>query len=335
MRTKIAYSKEFSKHDTKGHPENAQRLQVIIDELQQSTLYDKLEIIQPEMISEGALYSLHSAEMIQQIKDISSTEDSWIDLDTYVCTSDYETARKAAGGLFQISQEVLAGKIDNGFALIRPPGHHATYERSMGFCLFNNAALTANELSKKGKKTLIFDCDVHHGNGTQNLFYKRNDVMYQSFHLYPHYPGTGPIEDIGNNDGQGYTINAPLSHGNGDTAIIQLLDEIFLPIARQFQPDIIIISTGYDSHHQDPLGGLKLTANCYGKIIEKLQKIQLKIVCTLEGGYNLNWIGKCFLSQISQLLQDPLSITDQSNENNTVQPIINKLKEEISKYWEI
>ena len=335
MTTQIAYSKDFNKHDNADHPENAKRLQVMMREIQNASFYDKLDFFEPDLISEEALYSVHSDDMIQQVKDISSTGDSWIDMDTYVCKSDYETARKAAGGLLQISRNVLDGKADNGFALVRPPGHHATYERSMGFCLFNNAALTANELSKKGKQVLVFDCDVHHGNGTQYLFYDRCDIMYQSFHLYPHYPGTGPVEDIGEGDGEGYTINAPLSHGNGNEAVSQLLDEIFLPIARQFKPDLVIVSSGYDSHHLDPLGGLKLTSNFFGEIIAKLQNIQPKIVCTLEGGYNLDWIGKCLVSQLGQLISHPVVFDDTAVEDIMVKPVINKIRNELASYWKI
>ena len=335
MTTQIAYSKDFNKHDNADHPENAKRLQVMMREIQNASFYDKLDFFEPDLISEEALYSVHSDDMIQQVKDISSTGDSWIDMDTYVCKSDYETARKAAAGLLQISRNVLDGKADNGFALVRPPGHHATHERSMGFCLFNNAALTANELSKKGKQVLVFDCDVHHGNGTQYLFYDRCDIMYQSFHLYPHYPGTGPVEDIGEGDGEGYTINAPLSHGNGNEAVSQLLDEIFLPIARQFKPDLVIVSSGYDSHHLDPLGGLKLTSNFFGEIIAKLQNIQPKIVCTLEGGYNLDWIGKCLVSQLGQLISHPVAFDDTADENIAVKPVINKIRNELASYWKI
>ncbi len=335
MATQIAYSKDFSKHDNAGHPENAQRLQVMMNEIQNTSFYEELDFFEPDLIDENALYSLHSDEMIQQIKDISSAADSWLDLDTYVCKSDYETARKAAGGLLQICRNVLDGKTDNGFALVRPPGHHATHERSMGFCLFNNAALAANEISKKGKKILIFDCDVHHGNGTQYLLYDRCDILYQSFHLYPHYPGTGPVEDIGEGAGKGYTVNAPLSHGNGNEAVSELLDGIFLPIARQFKPDLIIISSGYDSHHSDPLGGLKLTSNFFGNIIKKLQEVQPKIVCTLEGGYNLDWIGKCLASQLGQLISAPVMYDDNVVENNKVKPVIDKIKNELASYWKI
>jgi acetoin utilization deacetylase AcuC-like enzyme len=205
----------------------------------------------------------------------------------------------------------------------------------MGFCLFNNAALTANELSKIGNKVLIFDCDVHHGNGTQYLFYDRFDIMYQSFHLYPHYPGTGSLENIGEGDGIGYTVNAPLGPGNGNEAVTQLLDEIFLPIALQFKPDIIVVSSGYDSHHMDPLGGLKLTSNFFGDIIKKLQSIQKKIVCTLEGGYNLDWIGKCLVSQIGQMINYPVIFDDNAIEDNIAEPVIKKLRNELANYWEI
>jgi len=335
MTTQIIYSDEFNKHDSFGHPENAERLEVMMHEIKESSLHNKLEIIKPKLLIEKILFSVHSNDMIQQIKDMSYHGDSWIDMDTYVCESDFETARLAAGGLLKLCNNVLSGKASNGFALIRPPGHHATHNRSMGFCLFNNVAISANEIAKEGKKVLIFDHDVHHGNGTQDIFYNRNDVMYQSFHLFPHYPGTGNIEEIGTGDGQGYTINAPLIHGNGNCAISKLLDEIFLPIAQQFNPDVILISSGFDSHHADVLGGLKLTANFFGEMIAKFQDIQPKIVCTLEGGYNLNWIGKCLLSQISQLVAQSVTFKDSAGENANVEQVIKEIKNELNTYWKI
>ncbi len=335
MTTQIVYSNEFSKHDSAGHPENAERLMVMMDEVKKSSFYNKLEFVEPELLPEEILFSVHSDKMIQQIKDISSRGDSWLDMDTYVCESDYETARLAAGGLLRVCKNVLHEKADNAFALVRPPGHHATRDRSMGFCLFNNVAISANEISKEGKKVLIFDHDVHHGNGTQYIFYDRKDVMYQSIHLFPHYPGTGDISEIGSGVGQGYTINAPLIHGNGNNAVSKLLDEIFLPIVQQFGPDIILISSGFDSHHSDVLGGLKLTSNFFGKIIAKLQEIQPKMVCTLEGGYNLNWIGKCLLSQLGQMVSQPVTFDDSVKEDMDVGPVVDKIKYELDKYWKI
>ena len=335
MTTPIVFSDEFNKHDTADHPENADRLYVMLDAHEQAPFYKKLKFIEPEMLPEELLYEVHSAEMIQRVKEISEKGDSWIDLDTYVCKSDYETARLAAGGVASVCRNVVEGDAPNAYALVRPPGHHASAERSMGFCLINNAGLAAHALSKKGKRVLIFDHDVHHGNGTQSIFYRRKDVMYQSFHLSPHYPGTGDASEIGEGDGKGYTINAPLGFGHGDGAVLQLFDEIFIPITTQFKPDLIIISAGYDSHHSDQLGGLKLTANFFGEMIKRFQDVQPRIVCTLEGGYNLQWIGKCFLSQVGQLMSYPLQFDDPVKGNDDVKAVIDKMRKELGEYWEL
>jgi acetoin utilization deacetylase AcuC-like enzyme len=335
MTTQIIFSEKFNRHNIEGHPENAERTSIMLHEIKNSSLSNDLDFSEPEILPNDLFFELHSERMVEQIKERSKLKESWIDLDTYVCRNDYETSRLAAGGVLSACKQVLDGKIDNAFCLTRPPGHHATKERSMGFCLFNNAALAAHAISKQVKKVLIFDCDVHHGNGTQDIFYDRNDVMYQSFHLYPHFPGTGRIDEIGNRDGIGYTINAPLFFGNGDHAVSSLLEEIFLPIASQFDPEIIIVSTGFDSHYSDPLGGLRLTANFFGEIISYLQKIQPKIVCTLEGGYNLKWIGKCLLSQIAQLSYAPMRFIDTVKENESVKPVIEEIKNRVDRYWKI
>lgn len=335
MTTQVVYSEEFNKHNNPGHPENAQRLNAMINEVNKSPIKDKLDFIKPEILPEKILYEVHSEWMIENIKDLSSNGISWVDMDTYVCQSDYETARLAVGGLLQACNSVLDGKTENAFALVRPPGHHATKNRSMGFCLFNNIAIAANEVAKKGKKVLIYDFDVHHGNGTQDIFYNREDVLYQSTHLSPHYPGTGSIDEIGAGKGEGYNINAPLYYGKGDKAVSKILDEIFLPVAKQFKPDIILFSVGYDSHHMDPLGGLRFTVNFYGEIIARYQKIQPKIVCTLEGGYNLNWIGKCLISQLGQMTNQKIKIKDFIEEDSNVDDIIIKLKNKLKKYWKI
>ncbi len=335
MTTQLLYSKEFLKHDNATHPENAQRLVAMMNELKKAPFFNEMEFVEPDLLPEEMLHDLHSDEMIWQIKEMSSHDESWIDMDTYVCKSDFETARFAAGGVLKLARNVLEGEADNAFGLVRPPGHHATSTRSMGFCLFNNIAIAANEISKIGKRVLIFDSDVHHGNGTQDIFYGRNDVLYQSFHLSPHYPGTGSVEEIGMGVGRGYTINAPLSHGNGEVAISKLLNEIFIPIACKFKPDIILVSSGYDSHHLDQLGGLNLSCNFFGEMISQLQDIQPKIVCALEGGYNLKWIGKCFLSQLGQMMNHSVNFEDSVIEDINVEKIIEKIKGELGKYWKI
>jgi acetoin utilization deacetylase AcuC-like enzyme len=335
MVTKIAYSSDFAKHNSSGHPENARRLRLMMDEIQKSPFYQELEFVDPDPLPEKQLHTVHSDDMIERVKTTCDAGGGWLDLDTYVSASSYDIARLAAGGLVQISKLVLTGKADNAFALVRPPGHHATMDRSMGFCLFNNVAVAAYELSQSGKRILILDHDVHHGNGTQDIFFERNDILYQSFHLSPHYPGTGMIYDVGSGPGEGFTVNAPLGYGNGDTAVSHLLEEVFLPIARQFNPDLIFISVGYDSHHADVLGGLRLTANFFGEILRRLQTIQPKIVCTLEGGYNLDWIGKCLLSQLGQLTGRQVTFTDTAHENNTSQPVVEELKKQLNGYWKL
>ncbi len=335
MTTQLAYSDVFRQHDNLGHPENAERTMVMIQALRGSSLANFVEIIDPVMFPEELLYEVHSTEMIHKIKEISETHTSWVDLDTYVCRHDFETALLAVGAIVKLCENVRKGTADNGFALVRPPGHHATSNTSMGFCLFNNTALAAKQLAKLGKKVLIFDPDVHHGNGTQDIFYSSDKVLYQSFHLSPHFPGTGRIDEIGQGDGAGYTVNAPLSHGNGDTAIQILLDEIFLPIATQFHPDFIIVSSGFDSHHADPLGGLCLTVNMFGALIEQLLSIQSKLVCTLEGGYNLSFIGPCLLSQLGMLCNHPVPFNDTIIEMNSCKLVVQQLKKQMKQYWDI
>jgi acetoin utilization deacetylase AcuC-like enzyme len=183
---------------------------------------------------------------------------------------------------------------------------------------------------------LIFDCDVHHGNGTQDIFYDRKNVMYQSFHLFPHYPGTGSINEIGIGEGESFTINAPLSYGNGETTVSNVLNDVFLPIADQFKPDLIIISTGYDSHHADPLGGLKLSSNFFGDMISHYQEIQPRIVCTLEGGYNLNWLGKCLVSQLGRMVSSDIMFDDPVDEDvNTSDQVVRDIKKIIGDYWSL
>ena len=335
MVTQVAFSKKFDRHHNSGHPENASRTSIMLKALKQSSFYDEIDFIRPGLIDEKNVYDVHSREMVERIKEYSRNTCSWLDLDTYVCRKDYETACLAAGGVLQLCRNVIQDKISNGFGLIRPPGHHATSEKSMGFCLLNNAAVAANILADEGKKIWIFDPDVHHGNGIQDIFYHRDDVLYQSYHLYPHFPGTGKIDDVGEGKGCGYNINAPLPYGTGETVVERIIDEIFLPIASSFNPDIAIICSGYDGHHTDRLGGLRLTANFYGEIIKKVQKVQPKIVCTLEGGYSKKWIGKCFLSQIGEMAGFTQNFKDETTEKMDAEKRIDKIKKIQRKYWDI
>ena len=219
--TLIVYSDEYLLHDNKNHPENAERLRAIMEYLRKMPFYEKLKFIEPYELDESVIEKVHSKAMIERAKKIG-----WLDMDTYTNKYSYKVAKLAAGGLVKAAEEILNGNDKNAFALVRPPGHHATSINSMGFCIFNNVAIAANWLTEHGKKVLIFDHDVHHGNGTQDIFYNRNDVLYMSTHLFPHYPGTGKIDEVGYGKGEGYTVNAPLPHDAGEECVEKILNEI-------------------------------------------------------------------------------------------------------------
>lgn len=327
--TLIVYSDEYLLHDNRQHPENAERLRTIMEFLKKMPFYEKIKFIKPKKIEEEEILKVHSKEMLEKAKHVG-----WLDIDTYTNEHSYEVAKLAAGGVIKACREVLGGKDKNAFCLVRPPGHHATSRFSMGFCIFNNVAIAAHQIAEKGYKVLIFDHDVHHGNGTQDIFYESSKVLYQSIHLYPHYPMTGLIEEVGIDDGEGYTINSPLPHGVGEECIARILDEIMLPIAEQFSPDFILISAGFDSHHADFLGGMNLSINFYGRIIEKFQELQKRIVCCLEGGYNLEWLAKGVAVEIGKLANLPIYFDDRCY-GKKCNDIVSNIKRKMKDYWEI
>ncbi len=328
--TSVVYSDEFTLHDSPGHPERAERATAAMKFLKSMPFFGDLHIMEPVMIDEHELLNVHSKEMVERVKNTVG----WLDPDTYVTKNSYDIARLAAGGLVKACDEVLNGKEENAFAIIRPPGHHATKKRSMGFCLFNNAAIAADFIARHGKKVLIFDHDVHHGNGTCDIFYDRKDVLYQSIHLSPYYPGTGMADETGAGKGKGFTVNAPLSRGVGNEGVEKVLDEVMLPIAEQFSPDFIIISAGFDSHHADELGGLALTINFYGEMVKKFSSVQSRVACTLEGGYNLDVLGKGIASEIAVMNHTPVHFDD-SFGGRDADDVVKKLKEELGSYWSL
>ena len=334
MMTLIVYSDRFLEHDQFNHPENSERLVSIMRTLRKSKTFEKLNIISPQPLDEKDILEVHSEEMIKKIRELSETG-GWIDPDTYVCLGSYDIARLAAGGVVMLASKIISGEDENGFALVRPPGHHATKNRSMGFCLLNNVALAAYSISKKNKRVLIFDHDVHHGNGTQDIFYESGKVMYQSFHLSPHYPGTGDIDEIGEGDGEGYTINLPLPRGAGERTILEVMDEVFIPVAEEFKPDLIIVSAGFDSHYQDMLGGLRLSAESFYNIICKLKSVQPRIICSLEGGYNLEKLGMLVLSEILAMSGKELDYREKVEETVYAKDRIDELKKILKEYWSL
>lgn len=288
---------------------------------------------------------VHSPAYIDLIASTAGKPYVRLDGDTSTCTKSYEIALLAAGGLLELIKVVMQGKLNNGFALVRPPGHHAERDRAMGFCLFNNVAIGAHYALKNFslQKILIVDWDVHHGNGTQNSFYEDPRVLYFSTHRYGFYPGTGAATEVGRGRGEGFTVNVPLSPGVGDAVYGIIFEKILKPIALEYQPQLILVSAGFDTHYNDPLGGMDVTERGFARMTQILMEIaeattQGKLALTLEGGYNVTsqrWSVKAVLEELSQAL--PLEKGDLLEREKAdfpkIEPFILQLKEIQKRYW--
>ena len=311
MSTGYVYDPIFLKHDLRGHPENAQRLVRITGLLEESGTLARLVEVQAREVSADELAWNHTRDYVAQVRRVAEGGGGHLDLDTYVRTDSYAAALKAAGGLIDLAAGVLEGRLDNGFGLLRPPGHHALRGRGMGCCLFNNVALAAYAaLETHGlERVLIVDFDVHHGNGTQDSFDEDPRVLYFSTHQYPHYPGTGHWQEIGRGKGHGTTANVPLSPGVGDAGFSLIFEDFLWPLAERYRPQFVLVSAGYDAHWSDPLAGMVLSIMGYAQLARSLKSLAEslcggKIVFTLEGGYNLDVLSYAVLNTFKVLLGD-------------------------------
>ena len=303
MPSKIAvyYSDKFLLHDTGfGHPERPDRLHSIIKAIDESNIKAQLNFPNFAPATIAQLQFAHTSEYINIAKE--AIDEGYHQLptgDTVISKGSWEAALLAAGAVISACDSVIANQFKSAFCLVRPPGHHATAERGMGFCIFNNIAIAARHLQKSHgiKKVLIVDFDVHHGNGTQDIFYADNTVFYFSIHEKDIYPGSGHEAETGINKGQGYTQNVELKSGDGDYKAISAIREKLIPAMQIFQPEFILVSAGFDAHQDDPLGHLKYTASGYGALAKELSNLASQyanghIVFTLEGGYHLNGLSE-------------------------------------------
>jgi acetoin utilization deacetylase AcuC-like enzyme len=296
MPVAIVTSSEYLKHDFPNHPENAGRLRAIEVALDSPALGLREFLIQlsPQGATEKQISAVHTPAYIKGLREAMHEAPAYVDsAPTYIVPASYEVACLAAGGAIRAVDAVLDGEAETAFALVRPPGHHAPPDRPMGFCLFNNIAIAARHaLTRPGiERVLIVDFDVHHGNGTQDVFYSDPSVLFISSHQSPLYPYTGAAEETGAGPGQGYTINLPLPELAGDQAFDQLASEIIIPAADRFRPNLVLASAGFDAHWLDPLARLQLTLRGYEHLTRSLLDIAARhcggrLVLCLEGGYH-------------------------------------------------
>ncbi len=319
--TGYVYDPLFLQHSQAGHPEDAYRLEVIWQVLQETGLLAELEQVPARPATRDELTAVHPASHLDQLAAWCRRGGGMLDIDTYATQHSYEAASLAAGGLIDLTLAVIRGELRNGFALVRPPGHHATADRCMGFCIFSNVALATRAAQLQGNldRLVVVDFDVHHGNGTQEILKNDPRALYVSTHQYPHYPGTGSFRERGTGRGEGTTINFPLPAGVGDMGYRALYEQVLIPLVRRFAPELILVSAGYDAHWRDPLAGMCLTCSGLAWLSQTLVALADalcggKIVFSLEGGYDVEVLGHGAANSVRALLgrhdfSDPLGPT--------------------------
>ena len=278
------------------HPESPGRLRAIHQVLSAAPVAG-VEQARPRRATREELLRVHEALHVDRVLALAGKE-AQLDPDTAISPGSTEAALLAAGAGAQLVLDVMRGEVNNGFALVRPPGHHAVAAHAMGFCLFNNVAVAAETaLAEGAQRVLVLDWDVHHGNGTQASFYSRRDVLFLSSHQFPFYPGSGAPEETGAGDGTGFTINVALPAGQGDADYGAVFHEVFLPRAQQYRPDLILVSAGFDPHRADPLGGMDVTERGFAAMCSATKSLAEevcggKLVLLLEGGYDLDGLAQ-------------------------------------------
>ncbi len=294
MKVGYVYDPVYLRHDTGEHPENSRRLEAIIAMLERAGLKKRLTLIEPRPATEAELTLVHDESYVARIKEVAHQGGGWLDVDTFMSPGSYDAALFAAGGAIGAVDVVMAGEVSSVFALVRPPGHHATPREAMGFCIFNNVAIAARyALEKHGLgRVAIIDFDVHHGNGTQEAFYDDPAVLYVSAHQYPYYPGTGEIGETGRGPAEGANVNIPLPRGCGDAEYMRVFGEVIIPVVKRFRPEFILVSAGYDAYREDGLAQMQVTVTGFARMAGIIKGLagELcggRLVLSLEGGYNL------------------------------------------------
>ena len=310
--TALGYDDIFLKHCTGAHPERPTRLTTIRKALEDNGLWEKLNGVSQSVDPDGWIARLHNPIYISRLESACLNGDPFIDCpDSAICPESYEVARQAVSLTLALCDEIMQGRSENGFCAIRPPGHHAESDRSMGFCLFNNVAIACRYIQRFHgiKRVLVLDWDVHHGNGTQHLFESDETVFYGSLHQHPAscYPGTGWPKECGEGTGKGYTLNLPQESGCENGTWLDEFRKVFMPVAREFRPEFVMISAGFDAHAADPLAQLNLTEEAYAEMTKEMKALsrefcQGRLLSVLEGGYNLYALGTSVSEHVKHLM---------------------------------
>ena len=339
MSVGYVYDPIYLEHDTGGHVENHSRLTEIISVLKEAKLLDQLTNIPVRAATEKELLTIHAKPHIQNVENSARAGGEWLDGDTITSPQSYKAALYAAGGLISALDAIMAKEVDSAFALVRPPGHHATQHRAMGFCLFNNVAVAAKQAIDKYNldRVLIVDFDVHHGNGTQDSFYDNPNVLYLSTHLSPYYPGTGSIDQTGSGAGIGYTLNVPMPAWCGDGEYMRVFEEVLVPTARRYRPELIMVSAGYDPHWADHLAFMQVSVAGFAQMAGFLKDLSNelcggKLLFTLEGGYNVEALAHSVRATFEVLLgktdiSDPIGPAPERDSSPNIGGVIDAVVE--------
>lgn len=285
----------FLRHDTgAAHPENIRRLEAIRARIEKQPYFGRFTQLTRREASLEEIGRVHAIDYAERVAEACRQGGGRLDADTSVSPDSYKAAVVAAGAGLEAADRVDAGEIQRALLLLRPPGHHSLHDRAMGFCLFNNVAVAARHLQAKGyERIAILDWDVHHGNGTEATFYDDPGVLFISTHQYPFYPGTGAASDVGRGKGAGFTLNVPLAGGSDEADYRRAFDEQVMPKLEDYQPQILLISAGFDAHKADPLAGMRLETRSYEWMSRRVlefadQHCKGRVISFLEGGYDLD-----------------------------------------------
>lgn len=349
MRLSLIHDKRFQNHiNPPSHPESVKRLSVFEEFFLKSDLPGAITELSPIEASEDDIAMVHSPAYVEALKKRAELAEHSnklvaIDGDTFLSPKTYSTAKLAAGAGLTALNNMSDSGIDSSFVAVRPPGHHALAAKGMGFCLFNNVAVTVRNAQKQGfKRIFVLDWDVHHGNGTEAIFYDDPSVFFLSLHQFPFWPpGSGWYEDDGTKEGKGFNLNIPLPAGSGDRGYKRAFEYIVQPVCEEFAPDLILVSAGYDAHIFDPLGQQQISTAGFADMTKSIthlrDKLKSKIICFLEGGYNTQALAKSVISTMNVLEHDATDYDTikrtMDQDPNQVDVRISDVKKHFSRYW--